>query len=558
MTLPGTDAQAAGAARRRWLTPFYRDRYSVAGYLLFAVMVMVGWDSSVINHEQIYLIGPHRVVDPSFLAHDFTWSHLPPTSFLHDRLMAPFWSFMTEFQVANVGRFVTWALLAWSLALVAREIAVPPWSMVVGFYLWVMWGQSFAYCGWLIEGFQVKSFAYPMIFFSLAFALRGQAVRAGMAAGLGAAFHIIVGGWGCLAVFLTMLLERSIYPLRKLLAFLAASAPFVLPLVLVVGLFHTANLSSGERARLDEIYVNFASPHCCDVDWFMSFSKWVRAALIFAIAPLLIFRWPGRREVRTLGWFVVTLIGFFGVAMLADAVSAYAILKLFPGQLGKAIPALFVFVFFFAHLGTRGVSRRFPRGVWAGIFLAVVLLIDDRDAMMSATDAPMEFVEELGHADWGLPDEHRQLFEWIRTSTPEDSVFITPMVDEFWPYAQRAQVASMRHPPFDAKLIEWKERLEAQNGFKPFENRGWMIRQELAENEGKLTPEQIVRLRELYGATHYMSETKRPELERHLVQEDEEYFVYDIRELDPAEIEEVPATERRTRERSRSRRSSPD
>jgi hypothetical protein len=112
----------------------------------------------------------------------------------------------------------------------------------------------------------------------------------------------------------------------------------------------------------------------------------------------------------------------------------------------------------------------------------------------------------------------------------------------------------MRHPPFDAHLIEWKERLEAQNGFKPFENRGWMIRNELAENEGRLTPEQIVRLRELYGATHYMSETKRPELERYLVQEDEEYWIYDIRELDPAEVEEVPAPERRRR--SSSRRSS--
>jgi hypothetical protein len=105
------------------------------------------------------------------------------------------------------------------------------------------------------------------------------------------------------------------------------------------------------------------------------------------------------------------------------------------------------------------------------------------------------------------------------------------MIDEFWPYAQRAQVASMRHPPFDERLIEWKERLEAINGFRPYENRGWTIRKELAENLGQLTPGQLVRIREMYGATHYLTDTKRDELSDHLLFEADGYYVYDVTKL---------------------------
>jgi hypothetical protein len=528
-------AESRGPTRFLW-----RDRYGVAAWVMFALMVMLRFKGDTVNHEQVYLLGPQRVADPSFLAHDFTWGELPPTSWLHDHLMAPLFLFLGEFAVANVGRVLTWWFLAWTLALLARQMRIPPWSVVAGFFLWMTWGQSFAYCGWLLEGFQVKSFSYPLMFLSIVFAMRGQTARAGAAAGLGTAFHVIVGGWGCLALFLAMVVRRSRYTLRQLALFLVAAAPFILPVLLAAGVFHAGGLSAGERHYMDEIYVTFAAPHCCDVDWFMSLQKYVRAGLVFVLAPLLMFRFRGRDEVRTLGWFVVALISFFGLAFVAQRLEAYSVLKLFPGQLAKALPALFAFVFFAAHVAGGRAVRGFSRRVWVGAVLAVLILVDDRDAILQATDAPMEFVEEVRSPDWGQPDEHRALFEWIRTSTPEDAVFVTPMIDEFWPYARRAQVASMRHMPFDAKLIEWKERLEAINGFQPFENRGWTIRKELAENSGRLTREQLVRIRDLYGATHYMTETERRDLARYRVHSEDGYGVYDIRELDAREDSSRP------------------
>ena len=136
------------------------------------------WTSQVGRHETLYLLGSRCIADPQFLAVDFTWSHLSPTTFLYDHLLAPLWSVFGEFAIANIGRFAAWLLTAWSLAALARAARIPAWSVVVGFTVWLLWGQTLVTCGSPLEGFQVKSFAYPLVFFSLAFAMRGRIVRA--------------------------------------------------------------------------------------------------------------------------------------------------------------------------------------------------------------------------------------------------------------------------------------------------------------------------------------------------------------------------------------------
>ncbi len=503
----------------------------VSAWLLFLVIVVPHWTSSVTLHEQIYLLGPHRVADPQLLARDFTWSTLPPTSWLFDHLLAPLWLVFDEFAIANIGRFGSGLLLTWSLLALARALRIPPLGVVAGVALWILWGQTLAYCGSPLEGFQVKSFSYPLMFFSLAWAMRGQMVRAGLAAGLGTAFHIIVGGLGCLALTLALLVQRKSFTYRQVALFLLGAVPLILPLLIGVALFHDGGASAAERAQMDEIYVRFASPHCCDIDWYMTPGRWARAGIIFLVAPLLIFTWPERRQARLLGWFVCMLILFFGVGVLAQRIEAYGVLKLFPGQLAKALPALFAFIFFFAWVATRRTERPFARWVQGLVLVAVMLLIDDRDVTASLARMPVGFVRELRNERWGQPREHRRISAWIRENTPQDSIFITPMVEEFWPYAQRAQVASMRHPPFDRKLIEWKERLEAQNGFKPFAERGWLIADELETNEAQLTVPQLRRLHELYGATHYLTLAERSDLAEHRLFSTEDFYVYDLKGL---------------------------
>src|SRR5262249_53172061 len=129
---------------------------------------------------------------------------------------------------------------------------------------------------------------------------------------------------------------------------------------------------------------------------------------------------------------------------------------------------------------------------------------------------------------WPLPMANEPLYAWIRASTPRNSVFITPFLPDFWPYAERAQVATMRQPPLDRRILEWKERLGALNGFRPHLNRGFETNDELDASEGRLSIAHLSRIRRAYGATHYLVAGERKDLAGHLLHSAKGYWVYDI------------------------------
>ena len=98
-------------------------------------------------------------------------------------------------------------------------------------------------------------------------------------------------------------------------------------------------------------------------------------------------------------------------------------------------------------------------------------------------------------------------------------------------HAERAQVASMRHPPLDRRIIEWKERLEALNGFQPYRARGFETGKELEAHESRLSIPELIRNRDRYGATHYVTPGVRTDLAEWLLHSDDGYSVYDVTAL---------------------------
>ncbi len=515
------DSQAvADRAERR-----SRAHYAIAGLAIVLLIALVTWKAHIISHEMIYLLGSRRVMNPALLAFDFTWSILSPTSFLFDHLVAPLWLIFDEFAIVNLGRFVTWALAAWSIVALARAVRLPAWSLVAGFAAWLLWRQTLTSCGSPFEGFQVKSFSYPLLFFSIAFAVRGKSARAGLCAGGATAFHIIVGGWGCMAIFVSMLINRKQFPLRKIAAFLLATSPFIVPTVLAAGLFNQGGLSSAERQWVDEIYVTIAAPYCADLDYFMSTQRWERVVVVFLLAPILIRLWPHRDEARVLLGFVAALIAVFVAGIVAQHLELYWFLKVLPFQLGASLPAFFMFLLLPAWVRTLGTAGHVRRGFGVVALAGVAWLLYDRQAVQLLIAAPGSAIEELRQPQWGGPPKEpdygdARLYHWIRTSTPKESVFITPLIKDFWPYAERAQVASRRHAPWDHRLIEWTERLQAINELD--------LQGDLEADEGDLSIEDLVDIRDDYGATHYLTTRKRPDLSKQLLFTAHGFFVYDV------------------------------
>jgi hypothetical protein len=254
---------------------------------------------------------------------------------------------------------------------------------------------------------------------------------------------------------------------------------------------------------------------------------------MFLTAPILLYLWPPTRSDRVFPTFILIVVLFFVAGAIAHPLKAYALLKLFPFQLAVSLPFLFLFVIVLAYAGTARPRGRFGKAVWVAGVVAALWMVDDEGAFTDAVQVPAIVASEAwisrapslyGGRDRTAANEG--LYTWIRQNTPRDAVFVTPYLAEFWTYAERAQVVSFRHAPLDRNLLQWRERLQAINGGRPFAKRGFDITDELDQNEGRLTVPQLVELRERYGATHYLAKRNRVELADHLLYSNRRMFLY--------------------------------
>jgi len=340
-----------------------------------------------------------------------------------------------------------------------------------------------------------------------------------------------------------MMLGRR-YTIRQLGTFLLASAVFVVPIVFSVGMFHAGqDVSAEERALMDEIYVRFAAPYCTDATYFMEGLQVFLMAGILSVALALVFLWSKEHATRMVGYFLLSTVLLFVAGFAAQLLGYWTFLKLFPYQLAVSLPPLFLCIMVFAFIGSSGRLRNAGKIAWGlGIFLTI-WWIDDTDAFEKFGKIPRALTWRV-EADNRVPsfdnDKPRlplEMYAWIRENTPKDAVFITPFVPEFWVVAERAQVASMRHPPLDKRLIEWKDRLQALNGDRPFdltdrERRGYLINKGLGERVPKLDHRQLISLRDRYGATHYITDELRLDLIMHQVFAIESGFIYNLAGLE--------------------------
>ncbi|RMG42675.1 MAG: hypothetical protein D6719_05860 [Candidatus Dadabacteria bacterium] len=498
---------------------------------IFLLLIIYCWKGHLRTHELIYLIGPRKFLNPDFLANDITWAVRPQTTNLFDALIAPLWLFFDGFVIANIGRLLTWVLSAFALALLFFKLRLRWLAVVTGLILWLQFGQTIARCGLPYEGFQPKSLAYPLMFFSLYLALTERYYRAGLLAGLAVWFHVVVGGWSWFALGAAITLGSGHIRLGCLKKYLIISIPLVLISTIPVFVFHTSGGKAGAMSLIDKIYVTFAMPHCCDPDYFMDSKKWFMAAVVFVVLPLLLLIRKGR-ESKVLNVYVIALIVFWISGIVASYYQAYWYLKTYPFQLAVGLLPLFYFIFAVDNLIGAADKNRLHNLLRLLSLSLLLYVIDSENLIERAVHRPKLFMAEIekyyqrGSVAYGEP----AVYKWIRDNTPKNSVFITPVMQEFWMYAERAQLAQFRHPPLNYRIIEWKKRLEGINKFKEFDKRGYRIAKGLNWNESRLTESELIRLGKLYGATHYLSRVRRKDLKEYELYSGLTMFVYRVPE----------------------------
>lgn len=387
---------------------------------------------------------------------------------------------------AWIGRAISWLLLAWawqrlSVALVPQRLfAILSAGLMCLFLRWFhMAGE------WVIGGIEAKSFAYVFLLLALECLVRRRWTPAWLLMGAAAAFHVLVGGWGCVLLGGVWLLERKTAGTPGLFAMLpAVMGGFVLSLP---GLIPAAILNRGVdpavAAAATQVYVFERLPH------HLVFHRFDHVYMARQLALLVVWAWLAWQQrhdvrLRALHLFVLgaVLMGVAGAiidqALLWQRELAAKLLRYYWFRLSDSLLAFGAAVAVIHEIARRQHSQP---GAFAGwITIAIVVLTADvthtlwtrnelrlPGAFLQPKPTQPRSPDQLPPLLQELPPQEmfahwQRVCDWIQHATPADARFLTPRRQQtFKWYAQRPEVVNWKDVPQDAAgLMRWKEAME--------------------------------------------------------------------------------------------------
>ncbi len=485
------------------------------------------------------LIAVHRLFDPTFLSHDW----LPAIHcegvfhFTFTALIAPLWLiFKDALLVALTGRILIWALLLVSILRLARTIGIPRYSLTIGLALWLFRFQSLGAGEWIFGGIQSKCVAYALLLLALDAALQDKTLSSAFLCGFAIWVHVLVGGWGAMALGGAMLLSPRILGWRKPLAFSAIVTLFLAP---VAGLFlrnpaHPA--SAVESLAADRIIVLFRYPHHLDPFFFHARTEIVLLIILAALATFAFHQLNSQFQASLLTSFLAILLLQFVAGLIARQFELFWFLKSGPFRVADVLVGLLAFLSIpalIARLWHRIPATRVParmRPIWFAAFcFAFSPLLFVASAPVVLRDLAT-FTQSWSHLLRHQPTDWQQATRWILRNTPPSAVILAPpWKGAFWVEAGRAQVVNYEPAPHDAEFLLWHRRLSALNG-GPFHFVGQKVIEELQENYPQLTPGTIQKVINDFGADYFLATRQYPEFQSRLVYRNNIYFLYKFAE----------------------------
>lgn len=532
MTLPAGGAPSLHSGPAKW-------RYVLEVLIVLAIFAAQAPWGVPDSNEPHYLAKARHYWDSSWLPGD----RVLDTADTHFGFYLAFgWvtRWLSLEQAAWAGRLLTWGLLAWAWTRLSWRVIPRAWMAPASAGLFVaMLGRTEMAGEWILGGCEAKGFAYVLVFFGLGSLVRGGWNAAWLFFGAAAAFHVLVGGWCCVAAAVAWLLvgrhERS---LRSMLPGMLGGAALSLAGVLP-GLALSRGVTADEAAQANEIQVYERLSHHLYLPWFPKATIdahlfWVALwALFLAVVYLAVQRpagdatewyWPrgwftpGRLRGRLLGrrgWRLHALVaGALTISVLGALLAVYVKFttrheggQILHSRLGTSLLRFYWFrlgdimlpagvALAMARMAAAGPAR--GRSYLAPLAIVLCLGVAHLGLMKHQASPPPAFREgpAESYADW------KKACEWAKENTPADAVFLIPMDSTtFRWYAERADVANFKDMPQDPKsLLAWWNTLIDLH----YDSSSKQFRSSLSER----TPAELRRMGEKYGATYLLSEAE--------------------------------------------------
>jgi hypothetical protein len=480
--------------------------------LITAVFAAAGaWPAPDVN-EAVYLTKARHAADPAWGRGDF-FLETPDAHGVFYLVAGPVAAALSLEATAWLGRVAGWLLLAIGFRHAAVPLLATPWARVVAAAVFSFALRNTTAAGeWVIGGCEAKVFAWAAVLGGLGELASGRFAAAVGLAGIGTAFHPIVGGWALVATVVTWLAERMRQPhaaadtrgrmpwrdAALVAGGLAAAAAGVVP---ALGL--TAGVDAATRAAATKIYVVDRLSHHLLPRTFadgMIARHLLAVAVWWLLTRLLPATSPRRRiDTFTLAALAISAAGI-GIASLEPWAPgfAYGLLRYYWFRLADvAVPFALATTFAAVLADPAACGRVLPvRSAWVWAATIALLAADlagqslhwplpGRAAVAPRADA------RLAAAAWA------DICTWVRDHAPADACFLTPRgAASFTWRTGRREVVSWKNSPQDAaSLVAWRKRI-----VDCFSRSGSLV--EMERSTASLGPERVREVSARYGADH--------------------------------------------------------
>jgi hypothetical protein len=428
---------------------------------------------------------------------------------------------------AWIGRILAWLLLAVAWQRLSVAIAPQRFLSILSAGLMLLLLRWFHMAGeWVVGGVEAKSFAYGFFLLSVECLVRRRWTGAWLWMGLAAAFHVLVGGWGCVLLGGVWLIERreptSPSLLRMLPALIGGFALSLPGLVPALQLNRGVDPAIAQQATV--AYVFERLPHHLV---FHRFDHLFMARQAVLLSAWLWLAWRQRHDARLRPLHLLVLgaicMGVVGIvidqALLWQRELAARLLRYYWFRLSDSLLAFGVTLAVIDEFAR--LERR--RSWFYGLAITAVVLLVGADvtyevAQRNELRLPGAFLQPkpTQAAPWlnaadpvpRAPElAPQQLFNawqdvctWIERETPPSAIFLTPRRQQtFKWYAQRPEVVNWKDVPQDAAgLVRWTE---AMNEIYP---RATFVHDLAAHSD-----QQLLALGRKYGATYLVLDRTR-------------------------------------------------
>lgn len=313
----------------------------VAVFLLFCIYFLGRYLNS---NEEMYLLLAKQFCQPDFIPNSFNLTQPPGNRLLYQYIAGYMLQYLPFQDVTLIGRAVLCLLVSFPIARIAKlfELSLIETLFIIPVFFLAQ--QAFFAYPWMFISFEAKGISYVFILWGVYFLLKNQLNISILSLAIATWFHVLVGGWTFVIVFIYMLLQKS--TLKQL--FIRALIYTVLVSPLIWYLLQEILLNNPtviNEVSVDWIYTQFRNPHhTSPFTHLSSFAPGILTMIAWGIACFFFFNkleHPVLKRVNLLNLIIIGLmLLFLGIAWF-DENGAFT--KFYPFRPNTLLKFLLIF-----------------------------------------------------------------------------------------------------------------------------------------------------------------------------------------------------------------------